>query len=113
MKILYLTRHAKSSGKHHDLIDFDRPLNKRGKRDAPFMGKVLADRKIQIQLILSSPAARALQTARRLAKPLDYDRERIATDQIIYLGGAVPIIYRLHQIDDGITRLMLVGHNPI
>jgi len=59
MKTIILVRHAKSSWKDPSLDDFDRPLNKRGKRNAPFMGNKLKERKIMPDLILSSPAKRA------------------------------------------------------
>ena len=67
MKRLFLVRHAKSSWKHPELTDFERPLNKRGKRDAPEMGKRLADREIDLDLMVSSTATRAITTARTIA----------------------------------------------
>ena len=63
MKTLFLIRHAKSSWEYTALPDKDRPLNDRGKRDAPKMGKRLAKRDVTPDLILSSPARRALTTA--------------------------------------------------
>ncbi|MGA9237317.1 MAG: histidine phosphatase family protein, partial [Desulfobacterales bacterium] len=63
MKLIILIRHAKSSWKDPSLGDFDRPLNKRGKRNAPFMGQKLKERKIIPDLLLSSPAKRARKTA--------------------------------------------------
>ena len=72
MKTLFLIRHAKSSWDDTALADKDRPLNDRGKRDAPKMGKRLADRDVNPDLILSSPAMRALTTAEIIAKKLDY-----------------------------------------
>jgi len=67
MKRLYLVRHAKSSWNRPELDDIDRPLNKRGKRDAPFMGQRLKQHDVCPDLIISSPAKRALKTAKIIA----------------------------------------------
>ena len=64
MKRLFLVRHAKSSWKHQGLTDFERPLNKRGQRDAPEMGARLAGKEIVLDLMVSSRATRAITTAR-------------------------------------------------
>ena len=72
MKTLFLVRHAKSSRNDAAMPDKDRPLNDRGKRDAPKMGERLAKRDVKPDLILSSPARRALRTAEIIAKKLDY-----------------------------------------
>ena len=72
MKTLFLIRHAKSSWDDPALSDKDRPLSDRGRRDAPKMGKRLAKRDVKPDLILSSPARRALTTAEIIAKKLDY-----------------------------------------
>jgi phosphohistidine phosphatase len=65
MKILYLLRHAKSSWSNPELTDFQRPLNKQGKKDAPMMGKILANKGVKIDLLISSPAERAKKTAKK------------------------------------------------
>ena len=78
MKTLYLVRHAKSSWKHPELSDFERPLNKRGKNDAPFMGKLLFKKGINPELLISSPAKRASSTAKIIASELNYDKEKIS-----------------------------------
>src|SRR5205085_6869527 len=75
MKTLFLIRHAKSSWDDTALPDKDRPLGDRGRRDAPKMGKRLAKRDVKPDLILSSPATRALKTAEIIAKKLDYKRK--------------------------------------
>ena len=80
MKTLFLIRHAKSSWDDTALSDKDRPLHDRGKRDAPKMGKRLARRDVKPDLILSSPAMRALTTAEIIAKKLDYKRKDIVVD---------------------------------
>jgi len=88
MKTLFLVRHAKSSRDDTRLPDKDRPLNDRGKRDAPKMGKRLAKRDVRPELILSSPAMRALTTAEMIAKKLDYKLKEIVVDDRLYPGDA-------------------------
>lgn len=112
MKILYLLRHAKSSWSNMELPDFQRPLSKRGKKDAPFMGKILADKKVKIDLIVSSPAKRAQKTAKKVAKQIAYPKEKIVFNQEIYEANLVDVLAVIHQTPDTINSLMLVGHNP-
>ena len=80
MKTLFLIRHAKSSWDDTALPDKDRPLANRGRRDAPKMGRRLAKREVKPDLILSSPARRALTTAEIIAKKLDYKRKNIVVE---------------------------------
>ena len=87
MKMLFLVRHAKSSWDDTALPDKDRPLDDRGKRDAPKMGKRLAKRDVKPDLILSSPAKRALTTAEIIAKKLDYKLKDIVVDDRLYAGA--------------------------
>lgn len=112
MKTLYITRHAKSSWKHPELTDFERPLNKRGRRDAPFMGRVLNELGIRPDLILSSPANRAITLARVLAKEIDYPLEDLRSDERIYLGTTDDLLQVIRATEDSVAHLMLVGHNP-
>ena len=112
MKILYLARHAKSSWKYPTLNDFERPLNKRGRKNAPFMGKILKELDIDIGLILSSPAIRASMTARLMAYQLDYPLENIIYNEAIYHAGEDTLLDVIAGIDHLINQAMLVGHNP-
>lgn len=112
MKKLYLIRHAKSSWKHPDLLDIDRPLNKRGKRDASFMGKRLKHMKIYPELIMSSPARRAKKTAKMLASELDYPKAKIRIQPDIYHGSVMDMVSVIHKIDDDYKQIFLIGHNP-
>jgi len=112
MKILYLIRHAKSSWKHPELDDFDRPLNKRGERDAPDMGQRLADKEISPDLMLSSPANRAITTCKTIAKALDYPEEAIETNEKIYLASTSELLETVQQVDDTWNTVFLFGHNP-
>ncbi len=111
MKRLYLIRHAKSSWSDPTLRDFDRPLNKRGKRDAPFMGEKLAERAIRPDFIMSSSAKRATKTARTLAKAILYPPKRIYFTEAIYLADEIGLYRIVRSCDDKVTSLFLVGHN--
>jgi len=112
MKTLFLVRHAKSSRNDAAMPDKDRPLNDRGKRDAPKMGERLAKRDVKPDLILSSPARRALTTAEIIAKKLDYKRKDIVADDRLYAGEADDLLEVIGELDDKLERVMLFGHNP-
>lgn len=112
MKTLFLVRHAKSSWDDTALSDKDRPLDDRGRRDAPEMGKRLAKRAVKPDLILSSPARRALTTAEVIAKKLDYRLKGIVVDDRLYAGGADDLLNVIRELDDESERVMLFGHNP-
>jgi len=112
MKTLFLVRHAKSSWDDASLPDEERPLNERGKRDAPRMGKRLAKRHVKADLILSSPARRALATAKVIAESIDYKRTRIVVDERLYPGAADEILNIIQRLGKKLDRVMIVGHNP-
>ena len=112
MKTLYLIRHAKSSWKFPELDDFDRPLSKRGKRDAPTMGQRLHQRGIVPDLILCSPAKRTKRTAQAIAKAVDYPASEIKYRQAIYEASAEEMIALLQSVDNSENTVLLVAHNP-
>ncbi len=112
MKTLFLVRHAKSSWKDHSLADRDRPLNKRGKRDAPEMGRRLAARGGAPDLIVSSPAVRALATARVVADAVVYPTREIVEDERLYMASADGLLDGIRGLDDRFDRVFLFGHNP-
>ena len=112
MKILTLVRHAKSSWKDTSLTDRDRPLNKRGKRDAPEMGRRIAAAGIRPSLIVSSPATRAWTTAKVIANEIGYPREFLQRDNALYLASVNGILDVIASQEVGFNSLMLVGHNP-
>ena len=112
MKTLFLIRHAKSSWDDTALPDQDRPLNDRGRHDAPKVGERLAKRDVKPDLILSSPAMRALKTAEIIAKKLDYRRKDIVVDDRLYAVEADDLLDVIHKLDDKLERVMLFGHNP-
>ncbi len=112
MKTLYLVRHAKSSWNNANLSDHDRPLNDRGERDAPQMGKRLLKRKPHPATIISSSAVRAATTATILAEAIGYPISDLAIDERLYGAEPKDVILIIHELDDGIDCVMLVGHNP-
>lgn len=112
MKTLYIVRHAKSSWKFPNLSDRDRPLNKRGKKDAPEMGKRLKKRGIHPELMMSSPAKRALAACTAIAKALDYPLDDIEVNEQIYHGGEDHLLDLVKNTDDAWDSLMIFGHNP-
>lgn len=112
MKDLILIRHAKSSWKDAGLDDRERPLNKRGERDAPEMGARLARRRSRPDLIVSSPAVRALETARIIARKLGYPRKDIVVKDRLYGAGVVELIDVIRNAPESVATLMLFGHNP-
>ena len=112
MKTLYLIRHAKSSWKNPDLSDKERPLNKRGKNDAPFMGKLLKEKKIIPELIISSDAVRAKKTSYAIAKELNYEKENIVLTDEIYEASSLELLNQIKQFSQDFNSIMLFGHNP-
>lgn len=112
MKTLTLVRHAKSSWHHPELKDFDRPLKKRGERDAPKMGAYLASQKVSPNVIVSSPAKRTWLTAEAIASELKYDLAAIQADESIYEAGVYDLLRLIGDVDASVEHLMLVGHNP-
>lgn len=111
MKTILLLRHAKSSWGDPELDDFDRPLAKRGKKDAPCMGEVLASFEHRPDQILSSPARRAKQTAEAIAEACGY-KKSIRWEESFYGGESEDLITALQHLPRSIERPLLVGHNP-
>lgn len=111
-KILFLVRHAKSSWKDVSLSDIERPLNKRGRRDSPEMGKRMLERGHIPGLIISSPANRAYSTCRNIARELGLDEAEIQTDKNLYFSGVEGMLKVLEKVDDGYQKVMMTGHNP-
>lgn len=115
MKRLVLIRHAKSSWSDGAASDFDRGLNRRGKRDGPFMAEKLAQRLDEklpgVKSIVASPAKRARKTAQFMARAMGYDTEAIRYDNAAYCFTAGGIIDVLQRIDDGYDTVFFVGHN--
>jgi phosphohistidine phosphatase len=111
-KLLLILRHAKSSWKFAGLSDHDRPLNSRGKRDAPRMGRKLLKEGLVPHLMISSSAVRAHSTAKKIAKACKFEEE-ILIEPSLYNSGHSEYLNVLKNQDDRHDIIMLVGHNPI
>lgn len=112
MKRLLLCRHAKSSWKDITLEDIDRPLNKRGKRDAPEMAKRLNSQGIRPDMIVSSPARRARKTARQIAKITGLGKKNVILLEKIYAASPRELVEIINTFDDAAAVVLMVGHNP-
>jgi len=112
MKTLYLIRHAKSSWDFPDLSDFDRPLNKRGKRNAPEMGRRLRIRGVVPDIVLSSPARRARETCLAVCCEIAFPETAIIFDSAIYAAGVNTLLQTVEGLPDDASSAFLVSHNP-
>ena len=109
---LVLIRHAKSSWDHPELQDFERTLNHRGLRDAPMMGQRLAASGFRADIIVSSPATRAIMTAARIAAEIGFDTDSIVQNPLVYGASPGALMEVIAGIDDAFQIAVLVGHNP-
>jgi phosphohistidine phosphatase len=112
MKRLTLVRHANAEWKDADLADFERPLNKRGTTEATAMGRRLASLDLIPDLLLTSAAARTLQTAQSFAKELELPERVVKADERLYLARPGDMLSLIRETGSRIQHLMLVGHNP-
>ncbi len=111
MKKIFFVRHAKSDWSYGELGDFERPLNKRGKRDAPFMANLLYEKKVMPDLIISSPALRAYFTARIFAQTLNYPLEKIECTERLYDSSAGTYLEIINNLEEEISTVIIFGHN--
>ena len=111
MRTLLIMRHAKSGWDNPDLADFDRPLNSRGLKTAPFMGNIIYENDLQPDFIISSPAKRAKQTA-ILVKETAQIETKIEYEEKIYEASPTTLLYVAAGIPDEKESVLLVGHNP-
>ena len=112
MKKLIVVRHAKSSWDEQGLNDVERPLNDRGKKDAPEMAKRLNDKDIKVDLFISSPAKRAKRTACYFAKEYKVDKKDIVLVDKLYTADLESFYDVLHKLDDRVKTVALFSHNP-
>jgi phosphohistidine phosphatase len=112
MKTLTILRHAKSSWSDKGLADHDRPLNRRGEKDAPVMAARINDAGIRPSLIMSSPAIRAWHTARIVAKAISYPLEFLHRENELYLANLDRLLDLFARQDNAFNSVMVVGHNP-
>ncbi len=111
MKTILFLRHAKSNWDDPALDDHDRPLNKRGYQEAPLVGSLLAEKNLMPDLIISSTALRAKDTAELVARAAKFEG-KITLEPGLY--GAEPQVYGqiIKNLPDKLNCVMLVGHNP-
>ena len=112
MKTLVLVRHAKSDWSEAGMSDIERPLNERGKKDAPEMAKRLRKKGLKIDAFISSPAKRAFRTARFFAEEFDVKKEAIREEKVLY--GALPSQFEqvVSLLNDKEDTVVLFSHNP-
>ncbi len=111
MKALILVRHAKSDWGDPGLADYDRPLNERGKRDAPVMAHRLLDKKIKIDAFITSPAKRAAKTAKIFAAEFRRKKERIILREELYLAEPASFFDVVSDMDNKFNTIALFSHN--
>jgi len=112
MKRLYLIRHAKSSKDLTGIKDKDRPLNKRGKREVRYIGKLLKKYGIVVQVFYSSPARRAFDTAAVIAKKVGFPLKKIKVVNLLYNSNIPKLMKVIKKIDDKMESAVIFGHNP-
>lgn len=112
MKSLYIVRHAKSSWDHPGLEDYQRPLLEKGKKRTKYIVDYLLQNKTHVDLILSSHAKRALETAKIIASAIGYAEDKIMISKNIYHGDVDNLFNHFYDLSDDVRSLMMVGHNP-
>jgi len=112
MKTLLVLRHAKSSWKDPGVTDHDRPLNSRGKRDAPRIGRMIAGQKVHPDIILSSTAKRAWRTAEAISDAVGLPGKDVVLDDRLYLAEPAEIVAVVRDAGSDARCVLVVGHNP-
>lgn len=112
MKTLYLVRHGKSSWNHKDLTDEQRPLLVKGENNTKSLSDNIHKKNIKLDLIISSHAVRAYETAKIIAASLKYPEKEIKTDRQVYFADGEGLFNPLYDLPNEINSVMLVGHNP-
>ena len=112
MKTLYIIRHAKSSWSEFRLPDFERPLNERGKTDAPAMAKRLVAKKIHIDAFVSSPAKRAKKTCKLFCAEYQVKEEEIIFKERLYLASEQTFFEVVRELNDAHEHVAIFAHNP-
>jgi len=112
LKTLILIRHAKSSWDNPGLSDFDRPLNDRGKKDAPMMADRLHERGIKVDAFITSPAKRAKRTAEQFAKRYKKEGGDLILKTELYMAGDETFLKLMEKLDDKADCVVMFSHNP-
>ncbi|MEA2041430.1 MAG: histidine phosphatase family protein [Bacteroidota bacterium] len=112
MKHILIMRHAKSDWSNNAQSDFERPLNSSGRKAAPEVGSLIKKKKLVPELILSSPAERALETTHAVRETCDLTEENVVFEEEFYTGYVPEVAKRLKTLEENINRVLVVGHNP-
>lgn len=111
-KYLYLVRHAKTQRDSIDNTDFSRELADRGLRDSSLIGAYCKQNNYHIDMLISSPASRALATAELIAQQMDYNPDNIHTNEELYMASIRTFLQVINQLKDEWNSVMIVSHNP-
>ncbi len=109
---LFIVRHAKSDWSHAVVSDYDRELSSKGEKDAPLIAKWLKNHDIIPEILVSSPAMRARQTADAIINQLSIAPQNIVFDKQLYLASIDTLLEVLSKMDNDVVKVMLIGHNP-
>jgi phosphohistidine phosphatase len=112
MKTLYICRHAKSSWADPGMSDFDRPLNDRGRRNAPMMARIFKERGEKVDLFVTSPAVRAITTARYFIGAHGLQENELIKEPRIYEASLRTLLAIINELPPTAESVMLFGHNP-
>lgn len=112
MRRLTLLRHAKTEAQHSGQEDWDRVLEPRGQKDAPEMARRLRERKLKPDLVIASPAVRAITTAQIFARELHLPATKLQQDERLYLASPKVLKEVIRELGGTAHHLMIVGHNP-
>ena len=112
MKRLYLVRHAKSKKDNPGMKDKERPLSRYGKREVEYIGKRMKRCGIVAQALYSSPAKRALDTARGIAEKIGFSRKKIKVVSSLYASNIPKLMKVIKSIDEKVGSAIIFGHNP-
>ncbi len=112
MKTLYIVRHAKSSWEQSGIEDHERPIIEKGKKRTKLVIDYLLKHDVTVDLMLSSYAVRALDTAKIIARALNYPEGKIQISKSIYHGDAGNLLDLFFDLSDDVNSLMIFGHNP-
>lgn len=112
MKTLYLMRHAKSSWKHAELNDLERPLLEKGLKRTRLVIEYLQEKNTNIELIITSNAVRAVDTARIIAHAFKVDESNFRIEKGVYMADNDSLFDQLFDLPEKVTQVMMIGHNP-
>lgn len=111
-KKLFIVRHGKSDWSDPELRDIDRPLKNRGVRNAYAMAEYISAKGIKPELFISSPAARAINTASIFFRVLQMNPNEMIVDERMYHAGPGEILDIIYQVPDAVDSIAIFGHNP-